>query len=321
MKKILVIEDDVTLRENTCDFLKEEGYEVIPAEDGLEGLQMAMNHLPDLIICDIMMPKMNGYDFYKTIQQIKATSTIPLIFLTAKSEKEDIRAGMQLGADDYIMKPFDFNELLLSIQTRLNKFEKIMQKNDEKFYAFIDNPFVGVFIYQNQKFAFVNEKCAKTFGLAPHDFSNLKFNDLIAEQDREPVMSKIDRCTTKAQNTVHARFKAINMKTKGDLAVEIFAGMVNFKGVDSLIGNIAECGGSGSKMLFSDAKDQTALSLSKSERKILALVCQGLSNAEMAEKLGRSKRTIETHRANIMNKTGVKNAADLVIYTLRNNLI
>jgi DNA-binding response OmpR family regulator len=100
MKKILIIEDDIVLRENTSEFIKKQNFEVFIAEDGLIGIQQTLKHLPDLILCDISMPNMNGYDFYKTIKQIKATSTIPLVFLSAKTKNEDIRIGMQMGADD-----------------------------------------------------------------------------------------------------------------------------------------------------------------------------------------------------------------------------
>ncbi|MFH0865434.1 MAG: response regulator [Bacteroidota bacterium] len=320
MKTILIIEDDKTLRENTCDLLKEEGYDVLLAEDGLIGLQLAMNHLPDLILCDIMMPRMNGYDFYKTIQQIKATSTIPLIFLTAKAEKEDMRTGMQLGADDYITKPFDYNELLISIKTRLDKFEKIQQRNDEKFYALIDNPLTGAFIYCKNKFEFVNDACSKIFGLTREDLLTLTFEKLVTGSDKDYALEKIQRCLNKIQNTVHVKFQSFHKDNK-KISVELYAGMVNYKGSDSLIGNMAECNNTKNKSVFSDEKDISAESLSKKEIKILSMVCQGLSNAEISQQLERSKRTIETHRANLLNKTGVKNTADLVMYAIRNNLI
>ena len=90
MKKILIIEDDTVLRENTAEFIKGQNFEVFIAEDGLVGIQQTLKHLPDLILCDISMPNMNGYDFYKTIKQIKATSTIPLIFFSARTENEDV---------------------------------------------------------------------------------------------------------------------------------------------------------------------------------------------------------------------------------------
>jgi len=320
MKTILVIQEDKTIREGICDFLKEQGYVLISAEDGIRGLQLAINHQPDLILCDIIMPGINGGDFYKTIQQIKTTSTIPLIFLTSKAEKEDIRAGMYLGADDYITIPFDFNELLFSVETRLNKIEKIQKKNDEKFYALIDNSITGVFIYSKNKFEFVNEKCLKIFGLSRKEISEISFKELISDKDKDNVLKKIDHCFNKIQNTIHITFH-IHHKEKKDVLVEMSAAIVNYKGSDSLIGNIAECTGPQDKRLFSDEKDKSAETLSKNELKILTMICQGMSNSEIAQFLERSRRTIETHRRNIMNKTAVKNAADLVVYAIRNNLI
>lgn len=321
MKTILVVEDDKILRENISDFLREEGYKVLNAEDGLEGLQVVMKHLPDLIICDIMMPRMNGYEFFKTIQEIKATSSIPLIFLTAKSEKEDFRTGMHLGADDYISKPFDFGELLLSVKTRLDKLERIHKKNDEKFYALIDNPLMGVFIYSKNKFDFINEKCASIFGLKQSEAQHMTFEDLVIGPDRDVIIKKIERCFNKIQTTLHGRFKARHSNGKKEVTVEMYAGMFNNNGADSLIGNMVECSGIGNALIFSGEKDISAGALSKKELKILSLVCKGLSNAEIAEILGRSKRTIETHRAHIISKTNVKNSADLVIYAIRNGLI
>ena len=98
MKNILLIEDDVITRNNTAELLKEEGFQVFIAEDGLVGVQLTMKYFPDLILCDINMPNMNGYDFFKTIQQIKSTSTIPLIYLTGKTKEE---VEMKLAANKY----------------------------------------------------------------------------------------------------------------------------------------------------------------------------------------------------------------------------
>ena len=184
--------------------------------------------------------RINGHDFYKTIQQIKSTSTIPLIFVTAQSEKEDFRVGMNLGVDDYITKPIDYSELLYSIKTRFNKLEKFQQNNIEKFYDLINNPLTGVFIYCENKFEFVNETCAKIFGLSPADFSNMTFNNLISGSDKRIVLKKIEGYFSKVQNTIHACFKARHFKGKHEVIVEMYAGFVNFKGEDSLVGYMSE---------------------------------------------------------------------------------
>jgi DNA-binding LytR/AlgR family response regulator len=124
-QKILIIEDDIGIRENISILLNQEGFLVSTANDGKEGIVIALSFKPDLIICDIMMPKMNGYEVLKILHAKKETAKIPFLFLTAKVEKNDIRAGMELGADDYLFKPVDISDLLNSIETRLNRFKTI----------------------------------------------------------------------------------------------------------------------------------------------------------------------------------------------------
>lgn len=121
MKKILIIEDNGEVRENTAEIIELANYKVITAENGKVGVEMALKEKPDLIICDIMMPVLDGYGVYHLLSKHKETATIPFIFLTAKSEKVDFRKGMDMGADDYIMKPFDGIELLHAIEIRLKK--------------------------------------------------------------------------------------------------------------------------------------------------------------------------------------------------------
>lgn len=123
MKKILIIEDDKILRENTKELLEFSKFKVLTAANGKEGVKTALEVVPDLILCDILMPVMNGYQVLKKLAKSKETANIPFIFLSAKSNKEDIRKGMNLGADDYITKPFYEEELIEAIKSRLAKFE------------------------------------------------------------------------------------------------------------------------------------------------------------------------------------------------------
>jgi DNA-binding response OmpR family regulator len=123
MKKILIIEDNLEIRENTGEILTLAGYEVIAAENGRVGVELATKQSPDLIICDIMMPELDGYGVLHILSKKESTAGIPFIFVTAKTEKSDIRKGMELGADDYLTKPFDDTELLNAIETRLRKHE------------------------------------------------------------------------------------------------------------------------------------------------------------------------------------------------------
>ncbi|MDX2231597.1 MAG: response regulator [Leptolyngbyaceae cyanobacterium bins.349] len=127
MKKILVIEDDELVRENLLDLLELEGFEVICADTGAAGLAKAQAERPDLVISDIMMPGLNGYELLTALRQDPAYLFVPFIFLSAQAEKNSIRQGMNLGADDYLTKPFDPNELLAVISTRLAKQSAIAQ--------------------------------------------------------------------------------------------------------------------------------------------------------------------------------------------------
>lgn len=125
MKKILIIEDNANVRDNLMEILMLSGYETIVAADGMEGVSHAQSELPDLILCDIMMPELDGYGVLHILSRQVKTANIPFIFLTAKTDKEDFRYGMLLGADDYIVKPFDKMALLQTIETRLAKNERL----------------------------------------------------------------------------------------------------------------------------------------------------------------------------------------------------
>ncbi len=111
------------MRENTAEILSLASYEVITAVNGKEGAEAAQKVLPDLIVCDIMMPELDGYGVLHILSKRPETASIPFIFLTAKAEKQDMRKGMNLGADDYLTKPFDDTELLNAIEVRLKKHE------------------------------------------------------------------------------------------------------------------------------------------------------------------------------------------------------
>src|SRR4028118_571806 len=138
MNKILVIEDDNIIRDIIVDILRSEKFQTFDADNGKTGIQLALQHLPDLIVCDVMMPRMSGHDVLKTLRENPVTATIPFIFVTAKADQDSIREGMELGADDHLTKPFNNKQLIAAIATRLkNKAivnEQIQQKIDELRY-------------------------------------------------------------------------------------------------------------------------------------------------------------------------------------------
>jgi CheY-like chemotaxis protein len=133
MKKILVIEDEKPVLTNIIEILESGGFNAIGAENGEVGVQLATQEIPDLIICDVMMPVLDGYGVLTKLRSQPLTEIIPFIFLTAKADKGDLRQGMNLGADDYISKPFRRKELLEAVNTRLEKQAAVMQKYMSQF--------------------------------------------------------------------------------------------------------------------------------------------------------------------------------------------
>ena len=133
MKKVLLIEDDAIIRENTAELLELSNFNVITAPNGKIGVELAKRDTPDIVVCDIMMPELDGYGVIEALSKNNDTKYIPFIFLSAKTERTDVRKGMDLGADDYITKPFTEEELISAIESRLAKAAILRdERNNQK---------------------------------------------------------------------------------------------------------------------------------------------------------------------------------------------
>jgi signal transduction histidine kinase len=132
MNKILVIDDDEPTQVLTVKALEHRGFTTLRASDGIEGLEAAKRHLPDLIICDVQMPRLNGYETLAALRQDPITATIPFIFLTGLTDRKELRQGMGLGADDFLTKPFSANELMQAVRTRLEKQAAVQRRSERK---------------------------------------------------------------------------------------------------------------------------------------------------------------------------------------------
>lgn len=132
MKKILIIEDDPNIRDNIAELLEDEGYHVITASNGRTGIEAAFASKPHLVVSDVMMPEVDGYGVLKAVRSDSTLATTPFIFLTAKADKPDYRAGMELGADDYLTKPFTHEELLQAIRSRLSRQTLVNDEAEKK---------------------------------------------------------------------------------------------------------------------------------------------------------------------------------------------
>jgi len=360
--KILIIEDDEMLRESTADLLTEEGYTIYQAENGLEGIKKALETMPDIILCDIAMPNFNGYKVYTTLQENGSTSMIPFIFLTAKTEKKDIRAGMQLGADDYITKPFDYHDLLATITTRLEKHKKYLNFQRKNLDPVLENDVVGVYLLKKSTLVFYNKKFAQMLGYSDKELQSLRIHDIIHRDDREKLKSAFRECENGIAKKVNLSFKILHADNKfievdnsGSLIdidnEKFFLGMLNPKKNNQSENSEREMiTGSEEALnksvsLIIDNKDlinremlrelretfhgspkqekyyENPDNLTKREIEVLRLICKGMTNEQIADNLFISKRTVDTHRSNLLDKTLSKNTAQLIIYAIKKGMI
>ena len=205
MKTILLIEDEPQMRRNVLRMLELEGFTTIGAEDGLQGLSAAMQRRPDLILCDVTMPGLDGYGVLAKLREDPLTASIPFIFLTAKGERADLRTGMNLGADDYLVKPVAIKELLAAMQARFAKAKLTARQG---------------------KLAFDSSKPLEKLGLTPREAEVLlwvaqgKTNaeiGLILESATATVKKHVERVLEKleAENRQAAALQAIEVLSTG----------------------------------------------------------------------------------------------------------
>lgn len=351
MKKILIIEDEKDIRETLKDILEMKNYRVILAADGHEGLIKTLKEKPDLIISDVFMPGFDGFQLLEHLSQSTESENIPLIFLTAKTQLEDFRTGLGLGAVDYITKPFKTKDLLDSVEKQLKKIDQHKEREVSYFKLAFDNPFTGVFYLVDDRIVKMN----KTFS----DITEYTLNELqdiglekIFPNNFSQIQQKISDCTNGLSK--HESTKTLLMsKSKKMIDIEFYLKKLNTE--NALLGIINQSNhhnietsseiieildyfkdnennfivneiNNALKLLNIDKtlqveKLKSKINLSARELEILELICQGFTNQEIGEKLFISPRTVDNHRAKILEKTNTKNTAELVRFAFKNNII
>lgn len=352
-KKVLIIDDYEPLLEEVEAFLKIENFVPITACNGAEGIQLAMTEKPDLIICDIQMPKMTGFQVFKTLEKIPDTSTIPFVFLTAMAQVDDFRKGLNMGADDYITKPFDLDVLLAVINKRLEKFERYKNIGHDKFEALISSPLVGAFIYKKNEWTYTNSKFKELTSYTKLDLNRIPFGSIIAK-DNDKIIKNLKLCLQGLKDNFQEEIHIFD-KDKSLIHLTVFLKHIEIENEDSVIGTILNnrqanyVMGSDTdislivKYLKDTGKDEIAgeiinadkllnienhkikdskfNNLTKRELEILELICKGFKNSEIADKLFISSRTVDNHRANLLTKTETKNTAALVAYAVKYKIV
>ena len=317
MNSILIIDPDENLLNEITEYLKQSGYTVIPVQNGATGVQRALQYTPDLILCDIHPEGLSGHEVFDMVQQINSTAIIPFIFLTNKKSYEELRSAMSLGMDDCLVKPFDFRELKRTIEVRLERQERILQQVDEKFNILIDNAYVAIYIYQDEKLNYVNQKFCEIFGYSKKELLGMNLINIVYKDDIHLVTERINRAFKALQNEVEVNFRAIR-RNQDVIDLKLAGNIVNIQGKKSLVGSVTK-----------DIKPQSTtgndggnnLEMTPREKEVLNYICHGYSNSEIGKLLKLSARTIEGHRNRLLKKADCKNSVCLAVYAIRQGLI
>ncbi|MFK5970586.1 MAG: LuxR C-terminal-related transcriptional regulator [Candidatus Marithrix sp.] len=316
MKKVLLIESDINILKLTSNFLKQNNFDVIETPEGTSGIQKALEFMPDIILCASETSTLSGYEVFNTLLQINSTAIIPFVFIMNKASGENVRAAMNLGADDYIEKPFGQNELLKLIEIRLEKQEKIIGVADEKFNTLMEYSAEGVLIIQDGILSYVNNKFCELVTYSKRDLIGMNIVNIIYKDDIHSVIDKIDRILKGVHKEIHTDFRVIG----GDQNITqltLSGSGLNIKGKKSIIGSVKK---KKDFVMGAFISHKCKIKITQRENEILQLICKGYSNNEIANELDISERTVEGHRANLLNKTESKNTASLAIYAVKYGL-
>ena len=354
-KKILIIEDDDRLGNTILNILKVHKYDVCLTNNGASGIQKTFEYNPDLILCDINMEIIDGYQVYKVLEESAILKKIPFIFLTGSSDIDDIRYGMSLGADDYIVKPFNNSDLIKSIEKRLEKFESIREEANREFNQLFNLSPIGIFLFDGLKIFKANQAFVKLVQLNDNSPIGLKVEDFIDTQSYQKIQSEIKQYHTENSEIFNSE---VTIKTfrheehQINLVISEFEKFSNYKlyiGIVSsvTISNEEEEGAQFADKVYNllkrenikisetlgekiteifkqkslNPKKQNNDFFTKRENEILCLSMEGLPIKIIAYKLGIADRTVEKHRTSLMEKAGANNMIEVIVFALKNSLI
>lgn len=341
--RILLIEDDTNLARTIRNVLLLEDFEVCVADSGASGIQKTFEYNPDLILCDINMYPIDGYQVINVLKENRLTDCIPFIFITGKSELQDIRAGMDLGADDYFVKPFNNQSLVKSIRGKLSKYRKIEALGRKEFEALCRISPDGIFLLDGQKILDANPTFLRMVGISENGMKSVQFRDLLNQESYAAVEEQIDQCSSGRLDFFRENVSLLH--TEGNMIkVTLFISVYRRCSTRHYLLGLAtpeklEEGERSALRIFEDLSGVNGLNpdglsdrrsanneirdgfFSKRETEVLRLTMEGLPMKMIADKLSISDRTVEKHRANLMEKANSKNIIEVIVFALRHNLI
>ena len=351
--KILVIEDDQLFSKTIRNVLSRQGYDVCCATNGAIGIQKAFEYNPDLILCDIQMNPIDGYQVYNVLKESSLIDRIPFMFLTGHSELEEIRMGLDLGVDDYFVKPFSNSDLIKSIENRIEKFKKLTEIGRREFKALFQLTPNGIFLFNGSTLFNANPALLKMLELEQNALTTLTINDILDEFSMQKIADRLDQCSRNLLDSFAEEITLISKTGKKIKALISFSVYEKYSGYSLMIGLVTpdEKRNTENEYFISDVlnilkkeniivseslgkqltdifrqhsinmKTQKNEYFSSRENEILCLSMEGLPIKMIADRLQISDRTVEKHRSKLMEKTKSGNMIEVIIYALKNNLV
>ena len=350
--KILIIEDDNILGKTIMNLLLLNGYDVCFVNNGASGIQKAFEYNPDLIICDIKMSPIDGFQVFNVLKESTLIDRIPFIFMTGNSDIQDIRLGLDLGADDYFVKPFENENLIQAIAKRLGKFQKLKEIGKREFKALFNLTPNGIFLFDGHIIFEANPSFIRMLGIDKENITSYSLEDFLDPTSFQRIKSRLTRCTHELLNSFSETvlFGPDEKRKEATLNISVYqkySGYTLMMGLVTVINkkennheifvsdvlkvlkkeNILITESLGEKLtdVFSKhdivTKPRRNDIFSYRESQVLCLAMEGLPIKMIADKLSISDRTVEKHRASLMEKTRSSNMIEVIIYALRNNLI
>lgn len=354
-KKILVIEDDQNLGLTIQNILSKSNYDVCYVNNGASGIQKAFEYLPDLVLCDIKMDPINGYQVYKVLEESSVLNHTPFIYLSGSSELDEIRFGMALGADDYIVKPFNNDDLIRSIEKRLEKFRIISDEAKREFNRLFDLSPFGLLLFDGNEIFKANPAFLNQIQADDKLHAEMKIENFIesehfmlleeAMQEQKPDKIEIfnDNIILKTYNGEALPIRLVVSEFERYSNYTLYIGLFSEQSdsvashvnhayadeVNSLLKQenikISEALGEKITNIFKqktlNINNQNNTLYTKRENQVLCLVMEGLPIKAIADRLEISDRTVEKHRTRLMQKSGATNMIEVIMFALKNCLV
>ncbi|MFA8451599.1 MAG: response regulator [Bacteroidales bacterium] len=342
--KVLVIDDDVILLRRIDSLLSRNEFDVITARNGGDGIRFAFEREPDIILCDIMMPGVGGYNVFDILRQACVVYSTPFIFMSGHGELKEVRKGMLLGADDYIIKPFEDNELLNTITGRIQKSQRLKSLILEDLRKVLDFSTDGLFLSFQDKFVEVNASLCKILGYSENDLNGKSLIEFFNDSDAFEIKNWLSQ----VKNGINVTYKKfLRLKTKNGTITGNFYAMpvkgyliakATVLGIFQTLEKkdvIPENGESNFIETFNEEEvveidlgfdarfrgEMPEIDLSPREKEVLVLSCRGLTIREVADKLFISGRTVEKYRSTLIEKFSAKNFIEVALIALKLKLI